>query len=300
VRFGVHLPQWGPIATRDGVLACARTIEECGFDSAWVADHVVFPLQGAERYPYSDSGTPFGPEDGFLEAFTTLALAAGVTRRIALGTSALVLAMREPLLVAKTVATLDVLSGGRTILAVGAGWCAEEFRALGVPFEGRGRRLEEAIRVLRALWSEGALEHRGECFRFAELACEPRPVQPGGPPIWIAGNGPAAWRRVARLGDGWHPIRVRPEELAAGRAQIDRLAREEGRDPSAIGTSTAVGMTSDPARAVERMLELARGGVTHVVLAAPGAGVRERCGAIERFASEVLPAVRKELAPAGR
>ena len=292
----MHLPQWGPLATRDGVLAVARTIEECGLDSAWVADHVVYPLQGGERYPYSRKGPPFGPRDGFLEAFTTLALVAGATSRIALGTSAVVLPMREPLLTAKTVATLDVLSGGRTILAIGAGWWAEEFRALGAPFEHRGRRVDEGIRVLRALWSQGSLEHRGEFFRFAEIACEPRPVQPGGPPIWIAGTGPAAWRRTATLGDGWHPFQPRPEQLAEGRAQIDRIAREERRDPSEIGVSAAIGLPSDPGRAVERLLELARRGVAHVVLAIPGASVEERCAAIERFVSELRPVIRRELA----
>lgn len=296
MRFGVHLPQWGPLATRDGVLAVARTIEECGLDSAWVADHIVYPLEGGERYPYSLEGPPFGAQDGFLEALTTLALAAGATSRISLGTSALVLPMREPLLAAKTVATLDVLSGGRTILAVGAGWWAEEFRALAVPFEGRGRRLDEGIQVLRGLWSRGSLEHRGDCFDFAEVACEPRPVQPGGPPIWIAGTGPAAWRRAALLGDGWHPLRLGPEQLAEGRAEVDRIAREERRDPAEIGLSTSVGMPSDPGRAVERLLELAKSGVGHVVLAAPGASVEERCAAIERFASDALPVVRRELA----
>jgi probable F420-dependent oxidoreductase len=295
MKLGVHLPQWGPLATRDGVLAIARTVEECGLDSAWVADHVVYPASGGERYPYSPHGPPFGPQEGFLEALTTLTLVAGATSRIALGTSALVLPMREPLLLAKTVATLDVLSGGRTILAVGAGWWAEEFNALGVPFEHRGRRLDEAIRILRALWSEGSAEHAGEFFRFAEVACEPRPLQPGGPPIWIAATGPAAWRRAARLGDGWHPLRPRPEQLAEGRAEIERFAREEGRDPSEIGTSAAIGLPSDAGRAVERLLELGRNGVGHIVLATPGDTVVERCTAIERFATDVLPELRREL-----
>ena len=279
-----------------GVLTIARTIEECGLDSAWVADHIVYPLEGAERYPYSAEGLPFKPQDGFLEALTTLALVAGATSRIALGTSAMVLPMREPLLTAKTIATLDVLSGGRVILAVGAGWWTEEFQALGAPFEGRGRRLDEGIRILRALWSQGSLEHRGEFFSFAEVACEPRPVQRGGPPVWIAGTGSAAWRRAARLGDGWHPLGLGPEQLAEGRAQIDRIARAEGRDPSDIALSTVIGMPSDPGRAVERLLELAESGVAHVILAAPGTSAEERCAAIERFASEVLPVVRREAA----
>lgn len=296
MKFGVHLPQWGPLATRDAVLAVVEAIEGCGLDSAWVADHVVYPSAGAERYPYSTDGTPFRPKDGFLEAFATLALAAAATTRIALGTSALVLPMREPLLTAKGVATLDVLSGGRVILAVGGGWWREEFDALGAPFHRRAQRLDESIQIMRALWSRGSADHQGEVFSFDELACEPRPLQPGGPPIWIAGAGAAARRRAARLGDGWHPIGLRAEQLRAGCSEIDQIARAAGRDPDEIGLSTVMGVSCDPARAGERLVELARAGVRHVVLIVRGDSIRERCAAIEQLASEVVPAVRRELA----
>lgn len=297
MKFGVHLPQWGSLATRDGVLAVARAIEEYGLDSAWVADHVIHPVAGAERYPYGSEGPPFRPEDGFLEAFATLSLVAGATSRIALGTSALVLPMREPLLTAKSVATLDVLSGGRTILAVGGGWWREEFDALGAPFAGRARRFDESIRIMRALWSQGSLEHRGDAFSFGEVVCEPRPLQPGGPPVWVAGTGAAARRRAAMLGDGWHPIGLRAQQLAEGRTEIGELARAGGRDPSEIGLSTVAGVPSEPERAVQRLLGLAGGGVTHVVLAVRGDSIAERCAAIERLATDVLPAVRRELGP---
>ena len=295
VKFGVHLPQWGPLATREAVLAVAGSVEECGFDSAWVADHVVYPLKGADRYPYGSGGPPFRPEDGFLEAFGTLAVVAGATSRIMLGTSALVLPMREPVLTAKSVATLDVLSGGRTILAVGGGWWSEEFAALGAPFAARARRFDESIQLMRTLWAQGSAEHRGDAFSFEQLACEPRPLQPGGPPIWIAGAGAAARRRAARIGDGWHPIGLDAEQLEAGRAEIDELALAEGREPGQIGLSTVIGVSADPARAVERLLELARAGVGHVVLAVSGDSIAERCAAVERAATEVLPALRREL-----
>ena len=294
VKVGLHLPQWGPLATRNAVLAAARAIEDCGLDSAWVADHIVYPSKGGEHYPYAD-GPPWDPSEGFLEAFTTLSLAAGATTRIALGTSALVLPMREPLLTAKSVASLDVLSGGRTILALGGGWWREEFDALGASFDDRAGRYDESIQVMRALWTQGTVEHRGEFFEFDELSCEPRPLQPNGPPIWIAGSTAVARRRAARLGDGWHPLRVRPEQLAEGMAEIAELARAAGREPGDIGLSSVIGLRSDPDRDATRLIELGRVGVTHVVAAAPRESVSELCLAIEQLGSEVMPIVRREL-----
>ena len=122
MKIGLHVPQWGPDATRSGVLSVARAVEDAGLDSVWVADHVVYPLRSQSRYPYREEGTPFAPEEGFLDAITTLGALAGATKRVLLGTSVLVLPMREPLQVAKALATLDVLSDGRVIAGVGAGW----------------------------------------------------------------------------------------------------------------------------------------------------------------------------------
>jgi probable F420-dependent oxidoreductase len=296
MKVGVHVPQWGPSATRDGVLAVARTAEEAGLDSVWVADHIVFPLRSGSVYPYRAGGVPFAPEDGFLEAMTTLAAIAGATERVSIGTSVLVLPMRNPLLFAKEVATLDVLSGGRTILALGAGWWEEEFIALDAPFRGRGRRLDEQIQILRRLWSDGSLAWDGESFRFEEVVCEPRPVQPGGPPLWIGGTGPRARRRAARLGDGWHGLGARTDEIAAGRQEIAGLAAQAGRDPGAVSISTSTGLPAEPERQLQRMLDLADCGLGHVVLNVRGETIPELCSAIERFAGEILPAIRTTLA----
>jgi probable F420-dependent oxidoreductase len=298
MQIGIHVPQWGPDAARDGVLAVARAAEEAGLDSIWVADHVVYPLFGDTQYPYSSDGLPFTPDEGFLDALTTLAVVAGATQRVKLGTSVLVAPMREPLQLAKAVATLDVLSGGRVVLGLGVGWWKEEFDALGVDFSARGARVDEQIGVLRRLWADGRLEHHGRFYDFGEVACEPRPVQPGGPRLLVGGIHPASRRRAARLGDGWHAVGSNTESLAEGYAEVRQLAQEAGRDPDAILLSTSAGLPADPTDAVRRLTRLAQAGVGNVVLNLGSAGAAETCAAIEILATQVLPVVSQQ-APLG-
>ncbi len=289
---GVHLPQWGSGATRDGVVTVARAAERAGLDSVWVADHVVYPLYGDSEYPYRGGGVPFEPEDGFLDAITTLAVVAGVTSRVRLGTSILVAPMREPLQLAKAVATLDVLSNGRVVLGLGAGWWKEEFDALGAEFEARGRRFDEQLAILQSLWRDGRLEHHGRFFDFDEVVCEPRPVQPGGPPLLIGGMGERAHRRAATLGDGWHAVGAKVEALDAGHATVRKLASELGRDPDSLLLSTSAGLPAEPEEAIRRLRRLSRAGVGNVVLNLPATGVPEMCAAIEVLTAQVLPEVR--------
>jgi probable F420-dependent oxidoreductase len=293
VKFGVHLPQWGPAADRKGVIAVAKAAEETGLDSVWVADHIVFPISTRSRYPYRDAGVPFTAGDGFLEALTTLAVIAGATTRLRLGTSVLVLPMREPLLAAKTIATLDVLSEGRTTLALGAGWWREEFDALAVPFARRGRRFDEQLRLLRRAWTDGVVSSDAGSYRFSEVACLPRPVQPGGPPVLIGGMGPAAWLRTVRYGDGWHAVGGSPGQLAEARRAITELAHEHGRDPASIRLSISTGFGRSIDQATERMAALAAAGFQDIVLnlPRPDATAADVCSAIETFAGKVRPAV---------
>ncbi|GAA1515743.1 LLM class F420-dependent oxidoreductase [Nocardioides humi] len=289
MKVGVHVPQWGSEASRDGVLEIARRVESVGLDSVWVADHVVFPTETSSRYPYRADGVPFTAEDGFLEAFTTLACLAGATERVLLGTSVLVLPMREPLLTAKVIATLDVLSAGRVVLAVGAGWWREEFEALGQRFEGRGRRMDEQLEVMRGCWTSPVLAHDGPDYRFAELACTPLPVQSGGPPVLVGGMSEAALRRAARSGDGWHAVGGDVEALAAGRARLDELAAEYGKAPGAVQLSSSVGLSPDPERAVAKLVALRDAGVDHAIVNLPGS-VEEQLARIEQLGGEVVPA----------
>jgi probable F420-dependent oxidoreductase len=289
MKVGVHLPQWGPDATRDGVLTVARMAEEAGLDSVWVADHVVYPQRSTSTYPYRADGPPFAALDGFLDAFTTLAAVAGATERIMLGTSVLVLPMRDPLEVAKSVATLDVLSSGRVIVGTGAGWWREEFEALGAPFAGRGKRMDEQIEILRQLWTEGVVrKHRGH-YSYDELVSRPLPIQPGGPRIMIGGMGPAARRRAAMLGDGWHCLGSHDSTLTEGFAEVTRIARQMGRPEGAVSLSTSAGLPADPARAVQRLARLRAAGVSHVVLNVAENTCAATCFAIERLGAEILP-----------
>jgi probable F420-dependent oxidoreductase len=283
VKVGIHLPQWGPDATREGVLSVALAAEQAGLDSVWVADHVVYPLVSSSRYPYREDGPPFAPEDGFLDAFVTLAAVAGATERVALGLSVLVLPMREPLQVAKALATLDVLSGGRVIAGVGAGWWAEEFAALGARFEGRGRRLDEQIGILRTAWRDGAVD---------EVALEPRPTQLGGPPILVGGMGAAGRRRAGRLGDGWHALGSHGETLADGFADVRRHARESGRDESALTLSTSTRLPAERDHAVRRLSRLEQTGVDHVVVDVEEDTASALLAGVELLHAEVLPEVR--------
>jgi probable F420-dependent oxidoreductase len=259
MRIGIHLPQWGEHASRADVIAVAQAAEECGFDSVWVADHIVLPVASSSRYPYRADATPFAPEDGFLDPLTQLAVVAGATTRIELGTSVLVLPMRHPLAVAKTVATLDVLSSGRVQLAIGAGWWKEEFDALGQRFDARGRRMDEQIRIMRAAWSEPTVSFHGEFYDFEEVSCRPAPVRPGGPPLLIGGLGPPALRRVAALGDGWQVLGANYAELRTMRVELDAIR-------AGLTLSTSTGMPRDTERARSRFAGLAEAGVEQAVL----------------------------------
>jgi probable F420-dependent oxidoreductase len=211
MRFGVCLPSYGRAASPRAIVTAAREAEALGYDSVWSTDHLLVPRNEARLY-----GRLF-------EALTTLAYLAPLTRHIRLGTSVLVLPLRNPGAVAKQVAALDVFSGGRVLLGVGAGWLAEEFRYLDSDYGRRGARLDEAIRLLRAIWTEPTINFAGQFYRVRDAVSEPKPRQPGGPPLWIGGDSPAALRRAAQLGDAWHPVGPSPDALRAGVARIHAL-----------------------------------------------------------------------------
>jgi len=210
VKFGVTI--W-PLP-----LEQAERVEELGFDSLWTGEHMLFWVP-------------------MFDAVTVLAAFAARTRRILLGSAVLLLPLRHPTVVAKEVASLDVISGGRIILGVGVGGeFPREFVACGVPLNERGRRANEAIEVLRKLWGESHVNYQGRFFRLEDATMEPRPVQKPGPPIWVSGRSEAAIKRAARLGDGYLPYLFSPERYRDSLSKLAAFAQEAGRNPTAIET----------------------------------------------------------------
>lgn len=231
MKLAVEFPS---VAYREGGAGVARlaaAIEAIGFDQLDMFDHVVMghPVPGrtASMYP---------PQMPILEALTTLSFVAAVTTRIGLGTEVLILPQRQPILVAKQIATLDILSGGRVRLGVGSGWQAAEYEALGTDFHRRGSALEEAVPLLRACWRDASIDADGTHYRMRGIAMEPKPPQGERLPIWIGGGAEAALKRVGRLGDGWlGTSTIRAERIPAALDTIREAAQRAGRDPAAIG-----------------------------------------------------------------
>jgi probable F420-dependent oxidoreductase len=291
MKFGCHLPVYGPAATRDTLVGFARRAEALGYDSLWASDHVVLPWRIASRYPYNATGDfPLSPATDFLEPLTALALVAGVTERAALGTTVLVLPHRHPLLAAKMLATLDHLAPGRVILGAGVGWMREEIEALGAPFDRRGAWSDEAIRVMRACWRDERAAHTGEFFRFDQLACRPAPAR-GSIPIWIGGHTPRALRRVAELGDGWHAAFPSAAKMKAGLADLATACRLVGRDVKSLTISARMGLPArqDADTLVGEIRELAGLGVSHLILESRVRDLDDLTAIYEKFANVVRP-----------
>jgi len=243
MRYGFYLPTRGRTATPEDLEALVRRGEALGFTSVMIADHIVFPSVVTSKYPYTVSGVFPGQGDA-LEQLALMAFIAGKTERLRLVTSVMILPYRNPVATAKTLATIDVLSRGRVTVGVGVGWLREEFEALGAAdFDRRGAVSDEYLRIFKALWTESPVSFAGEFYRFEDVRCLPEPVQKPHPPIWIGGHSKAALRRVARLGDGWHPVGANPAvpltpaDLRRDLDELYRLTEAEGRDPSALTIS---------------------------------------------------------------
>ena len=243
MRYGFYLPTRGRTAIPEDLETLVRRGEALGFASVMIADHIVFPSVVTSKYPYTVSGVFPGQGDA-LEQLALMAFIAGKTERLRLVTSVMILPYRNPVATAKTLATIDVLSRGRVTVGVGVGWLREEFEALGAAdFDRRGAVSDEYLRIFKALWTESPVSFAGEFYRFEDVRCLPEPVQKPHPPIWIGGHSKAALRRVARLGDGWHPVGANPAvpltpaDLRRDLDELYRLTEAEGRDPSALTIS---------------------------------------------------------------
>jgi probable F420-dependent oxidoreductase len=280
---------YGAAATRQTLLAFARRSEALAYDSLWVSDHVVLPWRIESRYPYNATGDfPLPAATDFLEPLTALSLVAGVTERIALGTSVMVLPHRHPVLAAKMLATLDHLAPGRVILGAGVGWMREEIELFGVPYGRRGAWSDEAVRVMRACWSEEHVRFRGEFFTIDDVACRPRPAN-GTIPIWIGGHTPRALRRVAALADGWHAAFPTPAAMADGIKHLKDECARARRDPKTLTVSARMGLSAKrpAAELIDEIHALEGLGVHHVIVEPAVKDLATMIATIERFAAEV-------------
>ncbi len=252
LKFGVHLPQSGPAASARAIRAVARQAEELGFSDVWVSDHLALPKDAA--YP---------PSSYILEPLIALTWAAAATERVGLGTSVLVLPMRPPVLLAKMLGSLDLMSGGRVILGAAGGWLAEEFAALGVPFDERGVRTDETIDLLRRCWTDDPIDAMAPTTGVTMNAMRVKPQPERSVPIWVGGHSERALRRAVEVGDGWHGAFQTPEKTAE---LTNRLRRDRPEASFTLSMRPSWDALRDGAEQIERELEqYMAAGIQHIV-----------------------------------
>ena len=289
MKFGIVFANTGPFCEPTAAVAFARAAEAAGFESLWTVEHTVVPSGYESTYPYDKSGRMPGADDAPIpDPLIWLSFLASATSTIRLGTGILIQPQRNPVVLAKEVATLDQLSGGRMELGVGVGWLEEEFDAIGVPFDERGRRTDDGIAAMRALWSEDRATYSGEFTSFSECICRPQPVR-GTVPVHIGGHSEVAARRAGRLGDGFFPAKGSHRRLAELADIVRSTATEAGRDPSAVEfTSGGNGVFGPGAR--EEAGALAALGVDRIVVPA-FLFYRDTADALARYGDEVIARV---------
>lgn len=287
MNFGIVLPTFGISASRLGILDTALAAEKLGYDSVWATDHLALPKGDADRFGH------------IFEAVTTLCYLAASTRTIKLGTSTLVLPQRNPLEVAKQIATLDALSGGRVIFTAGIGWSAGEFANLGYNFRNRGKRMDEALKVLLTAWrGSKTISFEGQFYNFQQVVFSPSPVQPGGPPLWVAGDSPAALRRAVYYADGWHPNSRTPATLAQDLKRFRPLIANR---PFTVGMRLSLRFSPTPIpdqpfsgppdHLIEMLKAYREAGLDYAILSIPAETQAARERAMTTFCKEVAPAL---------
>ena len=276
MQIGFNLPLSGALASPALLTRLAVEGEAMGFDYIALSDHIVEPIHIHARYPYSETGEfPKGSRGERHEQLASMAYLAAKTSRIRFLTSVMVVPHRPAVLTAKILSTIDVLSGGRVIVGVGAGWLEEEFEALGTPpFAERGKVTDEYLEAFRELWTKPEPRFKGRFVKFSDVLFAPKPVQKPHPPFWIGGESGPALRRTAKLGDGWYPIGTNPTHplntLARYRAGVERLRkliRDAGRDPAKVALAYRVHRhgTLAPAKADDGERHLFSGSAADIV-----------------------------------
>jgi probable F420-dependent oxidoreductase len=260
--YGIVLPHFGSFARQlaaSRIIAAAEAAESLGYSTAWVVDHLVLPAKVEGDYA-------FNPLDPFLEPITVLGALALRTTRIKLGTAVLVLPYRHPIYTAKALATVDVLSGGRLIVGVGAGWMEPEFAALGVPIAERGSRTNETIDVLKTLWTEDVPSYSGRHFQFSNIKSVPQPAQKPRPPILVGGMTKGALQRVVRRADGWIAIGKSPADLTKPLSTLREIAAKAGRNPGELRISMLPISAPSLEQVIDDLPRYAELGVQHLYL----------------------------------
>lgn len=271
MQIGAKVPNSGPLPTEIGIPAMARTLEAAGFESLWVSDHIVMPASIESRYPFAADGrATWSSKTPYLDALIALALISAATESATIGTAVLVLPLRNPVEFAKQAASIDVASGGRLSLGVGAGWLSEEFEALNVPFERRGARLEEWMEIARACWTGYPPSRRSDRYILPDdIVCLPTPAHDI--PLLVGGHSEVALRRAGILGDGWLAQQSLPT-LAAGElespiAVMRTAAVGAGRDPNALHVVLRIVESAGRSDDIARQLPaLAAAGVDEIIV----------------------------------
>ncbi len=284
MKIGLIAVNVGGPEAAGNMVAMAQKAEQVGLESMWTFEHVVVPLDYASRYPYHASGKfPATPETNFIDPLVSLAHLAAVSSTLRLGTGINILPQTNPLLLAKQAASLDHLSGGRLMLGLGVGWLAEEFQAMGTPFERRGARFDDYLTAMRKVWAGEVVEHNSEFLAWSGFKSYPLPVQQP-LPVVIGGVTRAAMRRVARHGQGWIAV-GRPEELAAPRAMLEEECREAGRDPGEIEITAIWVYVKEGADSWQAYRDL---GVSRLVIPYAALGKEDPLTNLERLGDDVL------------
>lgn len=238
LKFGLDVGVYGRLASREHILELAELAETSGLESIWLADHVIFPRNVISKYPYSPTGSfPVDmTREPLLEPIATMGVLVGATKRVKIGTAVLVMPYRNPVLLARMLVTLDVLSAGRTLLGAGVGWLAEEFAALASPpFAARGRVTDEYIEIVKRICQGGEVTFQGDHYQLDAVVSNPGSIQRPHPPILIGGTSDAALRRTARLGDGWLSTGLRPEHIKQRLEVLQSLCETQGRHFADLG-----------------------------------------------------------------
>jgi len=234
MRVGFALPNIGPLGSAESVKAVSERAEALGYDSLWTIERLLYPLKPQTPYPATPDGSLPEEYKHSLDPLETLTFAAACTKKVALGTSVLDIPYYNPVVLARRLTTLDVLSGGRLRVGLGLGWSKDEFDATGVALAERGARGDEFLRVLKAIWTTDPVEFQGKFYRVPRSVIKTKPIQKPHPPIYLAAFAPAALKRLARLADGWNPVGIPLDGMKQMFDGARDMAKAEGRDPSKL------------------------------------------------------------------